>query len=150
MEATEAEHAKTEDVNANGDSHSDDEEALTNEDFQCRFYRNEIPENGEIVVVEINSVDDTGGYVRLLEYNNMEAMILAGNTTRKRVKNVRKLLRVGTIDYMQVITTEVKDGVAYIDLSKRTVQIEEVEEKKKFFDKAKIVHLILRLTAHLL
>ena len=50
--------------------------------------------------MEINVVNEEGAYVRLLEYNNREALILASNTTRKRVKNVRKLLRVGTQDYM--------------------------------------------------
>lgn len=42
---------------------------------------------------------------------------------------------------------DVKDGQCNIDLSKRTVQVQEVEELKKKFDKSKIVHLILRLTA---
>jgi len=41
-------------------------------------------------------VNDDGAYVKLLEYNNREALILATNTTRKRVRNVKKLLRVGT------------------------------------------------------
>ena len=84
--------------------------------------------------------------MRLLEYNNREALILASNTTRKRVKNVKKLLRVGTQDYMQVIGIDKEGG--FIDLSKRTVQLEDVETKKKEFDKAKIVHLIMRLTAY--
>jgi translation initiation factor 2 alpha subunit (eIF-2alpha) len=46
--------------------------------------------------VQINDVTDDGAYVRLLEYKNREALILAANTTRKRVKNVKKLLRLGT------------------------------------------------------
>jgi translation initiation factor 2 subunit 1 len=41
-------------------------------------------------------VNEEGGYVRLLEYNNIEALILASNSTRKRVRNVKKILRVGT------------------------------------------------------
>ena len=47
---------------------------------------------------------------------------------------------------MQVISVDKEGG--FIDLSKRTVQTLDVEEKKKEFDKAKIVHLIMRLTAH--
>jgi translation initiation factor 2 subunit 1 len=66
-------------------------------------------------------VDETGGYVRLVEYNDMEAMILATNTTRKRIKNVKKLLRLGTQDFMQVLSTEVKEDKVYVDLSKRTI-----------------------------
>jgi translation initiation factor 2 alpha subunit (eIF-2alpha) len=57
----------------------------------------------------------------LLEYNNREALILASSVTRKRIKNVKKLLRVGTQDCMQVITIDKSGG--FIDLSKRTVQI---------------------------
>ena len=95
--------------------------------------------------VEINVVNEDSAYVRLLEYNNREALILASNTTRKRVKNVKKLLRVGTQDYMQVISVDKEGG--FIDLSKRTVQLQDIEAKKKQFDKAKIVHLIMRLTA---
>lgn len=46
---------------------------------------------------------------------------------------------------MQVISVDTEGG--FIDLSKRTVQLTDVEAKKKDFDKAKIVHLIMRLTA---
>ena len=98
--------------------------------------------------VEICQVNEAEAYVKLLEYNGIEGMILAMNTTKKRVKNVRKLLRLGTEDCMQVISLEFKDDRWYIDLSKRTLQVKEVEIKKKQYDRSKIVHLILRLTAH--
>ena len=98
-----------------------------------------------MVVVEIITVNEGEAYVALLEYNNIEGMILATNTTRKRVKNVKKYIRLGTQDYMQVITVD-KEG-CYIDLSKKTVQIPDIEEKKKYFDKSKVVHLIMKLTA---
>ena len=45
-----------------------------------------------MVIVEIVNVNEHGAYVRLLEYNNREALILASSVTRKRVKNVKKLL----------------------------------------------------------
>jgi translation initiation factor 2 subunit 1 len=124
---------------------SENEEAFGKEDLQCRFYRNEWPEKDELVVVEIITVNEGEAYVALLEYNNIEGMILATNTTRKRVKNVKKYIRLGTQDYMQVITVD-KEG-CYIDLSKKTVQIPDIEEKKKYFDKSKVVHLIMKLTA---
>lgn len=95
--------------------------------------------------VEISTVNEDGAYVKLLEYNDKEALILASNTTRKRVRNVKKLLRLGSLDVMQVISVEKEGG--YIDLSKRTLQAAEVEQKKIDYEKAKQVHLILRLTA---
>ena len=48
---------------------------------------------------------------------------------------------------MLVIAIDIKDGKSFIDLSKKTLQQIDVDAKKKEFDKAKIVHLILRLTA---
>ena len=89
------------------------------DNLNCRFYRNEWPELEDLVVVsytklfqtlflrvffllqvEIRDVNENGAYVKLLEYNDREGLILASNTTRKRVKNVKKLLRLGTQDYM--------------------------------------------------
>ena len=69
--------------------------------------------------MDINNVNEDGAYVKLKEYNNREALILASAVTRKRIKNVKKLLRVGTQDCMQVITIDKSGG--FIDLSKRTV-----------------------------
>ena len=76
-------------------------------------------------MVEISTVNEDGAYVKLLEYNDKEALILASNTTRKRVRNVKKLLRLGHQEVMQVISVEKEGG--YIDLSKRTLQASEVE-----------------------
>lgn len=46
---------------------------------------------------------------------------------------------------MQIISIDKEGG--FIDLSKRTVQPSDIEVKKVHFDKSKVVHLILRLTA---
>ena len=46
---------------------------------------------------------------------------------------------------MQIISVDQEGG--FIDLSKRTVQPTDIEEKRKQFDKSKVVHLIMRLTA---
>ena len=46
---------------------------------------------------------------------------------------------------MQVIEVDQEGG--FIDLSKRTVQSGDVAEKKSYFEKSKVVHLIMRLTS---
>lgn len=104
---------------------SETDDAFGKEDLQCRFYRNEWPEKDELVMVNIRDVNEDGAYVQLLEYNNREALILASSVTRKRVKNVKKLLKLGTQDCMQVISIDKEGG--FIDLSKRTVQVTDVE-----------------------
>ena len=49
---------------------------------------------------------------------------------------------------MAVIGVDEVNG--YIDLSKKMVQPDDIEIRKKHFEKCKIVHLILRLTCHTL
>jgi len=75
-------------------------EAFGKDELNCRFYGNEFPEVEDLVMVEISTVNEDGAYVKLLEYNDKEALILASNTTRKRVRNVKKLLRLGNLDVM--------------------------------------------------
>lgn len=43
---------------------------------KCRFYRNKVPEKDDIVYAEICKIHDVGAYVKLIEYNNIEALIL--------------------------------------------------------------------------
>jgi len=91
-------------------------------------------------------VNEEGAYVSLIEYNNREGLILATSTTIKRSRNVKKVLKLGTTDVMQIISVDQEGG--FIDLSKRTVQQTDIEEKRKQFDKSKVVHLIMRLTSY--
>ena len=44
--------------------------------LQCRFYEKKFPEIDDVVVVNVRSIADMGAYVHLLEYNNIEGMIL--------------------------------------------------------------------------
>jgi len=46
---------------------------------------------------------------------------------------------------MQVLHVDQEGG--YIDLSKRTIQMDDIEEKKVFYKKSQMVHLIMKLTA---
>ena len=146
------EEAGNEDSKSNGDGSdpemNQDDQIIGNfnkEDLMSNFYRNEWPEVNDLVAVEIFNVNEDGAYVKLLEYNDKEGLILATNTTRKRVKNVKKLLRQGTVDYMQVLHVDQEGG--YIDLSKKTLHADDIVEKKKFFKKSQMVHLIMKLTA---
>mmetsp|Transcript_14751 Transcript_14751/g.22873 ORF Transcript_14751/g.22873 Transcript_14751/m.22873 type:complete len:203 (-) Transcript_14751:304-912(-) len=72
---------------------------------------------------------------------------MAANAARKRIRNIKKVLRQGTEDYMNVSAFEYKNGKGVVDLSKKTVQKNDIEEKKVEFNKAKVANLILRLTA---
>jgi translation initiation factor 2 subunit 1 len=38
-----------------------------------------------------------GAYVQLLEYDNIEGMILLSELTRRRIRSVSKLIKVGSV-----------------------------------------------------
>ena len=122
---------------------------------ECRMYVNEFPEVDDVVMVQVllflvfteecsfmrpnlqvKRVAEMGAYVQLLEYNNIEGMILLSELTRRRIRSVTKLIKamtylyilvvalitlfskqVGRIEPVMVLRVDKEKG--YIDLSKR-------------------------------
>ncbi|XP_076440712.1 eukaryotic translation initiation factor 2 subunit 1-like [Babylonia areolata] len=114
----------------------------------CRFYKNRFPEIDDVVMVNVRSIAEMGAYVHLLEYNNIEGMILLSELSRRRIRSINKLIRVGRNECVVVIRVDKDKG--YIDLSKRRVSAEEVLKCEEKFAKAKAVNSILRHVAELL
>ncbi|WAR23192.1 IF2A-like protein [Mya arenaria] len=52
--------------------------------LSCRFYANKFPEVEDVVMVNVRSIAEMGAYVHLLEYNNIEGMILLSELSRRR------------------------------------------------------------------
>jgi len=114
----------------------------------CRFYKEKYPEVEDVVMVNVRSIAEMGAYVHLLEYNNIEGMILLSELSRRRIRSINKLIRVGKTEPVVVIRVDKEKG--YIDLSKRRVSPEDVEKCTERFAKAKAVNSILRHVAELL
>lgn len=114
----------------------------------CRFYAEKFPEIEDVVMVNVQSIAEMGAYVRLLEYNNIEGMILLSELSRRRIRSINKLVRVGRDECVVVIRVDKEKG--YIDLSKRRVSPEEAKKCENRYSKAKCVHSILRHTVELL
>jgi len=117
--------------------HGDDKKNL-----ECRFYEQQYPDLESLVVVTVRHIADMGAYVSLLEYNNIEGMILLSELSRRRIRSINKLLRVGRNEVVMVLRVDKEKG--YIDLSKRRVSPEEVIACEDKYNKAKAVHGVLR------
>ena len=65
-----------------------------------------------------------GAYVSLLEYGGIEGMILLSELSRRRIRSVQKLIKVGRQEPVMVLRVDQEKG--YIDLSKRRVSQEEL------------------------
>ncbi|KAI8148503.1 eukaryotic translation initiation factor 2 alpha subunit-domain-containing protein [Fennellomyces sp. T-0311] len=115
------------------------------EKFHCRMYENELPKVDDVVMVNVRQIADMGAYVKLLEYGDREGMILLSELSRRRIRSVQKLIRVGRNEVVVVLRVDEEKG--YIDLSKRRVTPEDIAKCEERFNKSKAVHSILRHVA---
>jgi translation initiation factor 2 alpha subunit (eIF-2alpha) len=93
------------------------------------------------VTVEVKKVEDLGAYVTLLEFGEIEGMVPLSELSRRRIRSVGKLVRVGRVEIVSVIRVDDKAG--YIDLSKKRVSSEEKTKQSDRYEKAKSVHSII-------
>mmetsp|Transcript_29351 Transcript_29351/g.95639 ORF Transcript_29351/g.95639 Transcript_29351/m.95639 type:complete len:339 (-) Transcript_29351:469-1485(-) len=108
----------------------------------CRMYEQRFPEIDSVVMVQVRSIAEMGAYVSLLEYNNIEGMILLSELSRRRIRSISKLIKVGRQEPVMVLRVDQEKG--YIDLSKRRVSPEDVATCEERFNKSKMVHSIMR------
>ncbi|KAJ9075170.1 hypothetical protein DSO57_1038697 [Entomophthora muscae] len=113
--------------------------------MSCRMYENKFPEIDEVVMVNVRSIAEVGAYVQLLEYDNIEGMVLLSELSRRRIRSVQKIIRVGRNEAVVVMRVDKEKG--YIDLSKRRVSPEEIIKAEEKYNKSKAVHGILRHVA---
>lgn len=113
--------------------------------LDCRFYEEKYPEIESVVMVNVRNIADMGAYVSLLEYGNIEGMILLSELSRRRIRSIHKLIRVGRNEVVMVLRVDKDKG--YIDLSKRRVSPEDVAACEDRFNQAKAVHGVLRHVA---
>ncbi|KAL4980778.1 translation initiation factor 2, alpha subunit [Aspergillus desertorum] len=115
--------------------------SLTN----CRFYEEKYPEVDSYVMVNVKQIAEMGAYVKLLEYDNIDGMILLSELSRRRIRSIQKLIRIGRNEVVIVLRVDKEKG--YIDLSKRRVSPEDVIKCEERYNKSKAVHSILRHVA---
>jgi len=111
----------------------------------CRYYEQKYPNVDDLVVVEVKSIEEMGAYVALKEYNDIEGMILLSELSRRRIRSINKIIRVGRLECVVVLRVDAEKG--YIDLSKRRVSDEDVAKCEERYNNAKTVHSIMRHVA---
>lgn len=57
-------------------------------------------------MVNVRSIAEMGAYVSLLEYNNIEGMILLSELSRRRIRSINKLIRIGRNECVVVIRVD--------------------------------------------
>jgi len=115
---------------------------MSKKNLNCRFYEQKYPENDDLVMVRVKSISEIGAYVSLLEYDGIEGLILSGELSRKRIRSVSQLIRVGRQEAVVVLRVDTEKG--YIDLSKSKVAPEDIPKLEEKYNKSKAVHSVMR------
>ncbi|KAF6814141.1 Eukaryotic translation initiation factor 2 subunit alpha [Colletotrichum musicola] len=110
-----------------------------------RYFENKYPEIDEFVMVNVKQIAEMGAYVKLLEYDNIDGMILLSELSRRRIRSIQKLIRVGRNEVVVVLRVDKEKG--YIDLSKRRVSPEDIIKCEERYNKGKMVNSIMRHVA---
>ncbi|EEH23608.2 hypothetical protein PABG_05819 [Paracoccidioides brasiliensis Pb03] len=108
--------------------------SLTN----CRFYEEKFPEIDSFVMVNVKQIAEMGAYVKLLEYDNIDGMILLSELSRRRIRSIQKLIRVGRNEVVVVLRVDKEKGI---------VSPEDVIKCEERYNKSKLVHSIMRHVA---
>mmetsp|Transcript_44398 Transcript_44398/g.105857 ORF Transcript_44398/g.105857 Transcript_44398/m.105857 type:complete len:269 (-) Transcript_44398:1336-2142(-) len=109
-----------------------------------RTYEPIYPITGTISVAVIKEIKEIGAYVSLIEYDFIQGMLMMSELSRRRIRSVNKLLKIGKKETVSIIRVDKKKG--YIDVSKRQLADGETfcMKKKWFYSK-----LVCSLSCHI-
>ena len=87
------------------------------------MYEANCPKVDMAMMIQVNNIADMGTYISLLEYN-FEGMIVFSKLSRRRIRGMSSLIKVGRVEPVMVLRVDKEKG--YIDLSKRRVSEEDI------------------------
>ena len=93
--------------------------------ISTRLYPAEFPEVGDLVIVKVTEIGPDVIYCHLLEYDK-QGMLSYGEVSRKKIRNIRHIIRVGNQECMEVISVDTDKG--YIDLSRKQIADDDKKE----------------------
>ena len=61
-------------------------------------------------MTHVHQIAEMGAYVKLLEYDNIDGMILLSELSRRRIRSIQKLIRVGRNEVVVVLRVDKEKG----------------------------------------
>lgn len=109
--------------------------------FECRINEKQFPEEGEIVMAKTISLDSDILKMKLLEYGNIHGMVLNSELSKRRIRSIHQVARVGNTEVCQVLRIDPEKE--HIDLSLKRPSDSERQACLDKFAKNKIAYQIM-------
>lgn len=113
--------------------------------YECNLHCRKYPREGEIVIGKVGTIDNEGVTLNLLEYGDASGLILLGELSKKRIRNIQHITKVGNIEVCHVLRVDENKG--YIDLSLSKVTENEKIACKETYSKNKLAYHIMAKAA---
>lgn len=56
-----------------------------------------------VVMIQVKSIGEMCAYVSLVEYNNLEGVILFSQLSRRGIRSIRSMIKVGSVEPVLVL-----------------------------------------------
>jgi translation initiation factor 2 subunit 1 len=110
--------------------------------MDCFRYPNSFPKVDDVVMIRIDSINEVGVYVQLVEYQNCPALIPLTELSKRRVRSLKQVAPIGSVE--PVLVVRVDEEKKFIDLSKSRLHEDDRVLAKQLFAKNNKVHSILK------
>ena len=109
---------------------SDFKVKFNNNSFAMKWHEKTYPEIDEVVICRVKQINDYGIQVNILNYGNIDGFLAINELSRKKIKSIRSVIKVGDIKPLVVIRKDLKNNQMLIDLSKKQLSDIEIEIDK--------------------
>jgi len=114
--------------------------------FKMRWHEEEYPEPDTVVICRVDQIEKYGVKVSILNYGNIQGFVGTKELSRKNVRSISSIMKVGEIKPLLVINKEVRRDQIYIDLSNKQISNAEyeVDRLEKYYRLTNIIHTWLK------
>ncbi len=102
-----------------------------------KFYPQPSPKQEDVVIVKVTKVAEVGVYCKLMEYPNYHGLILLSEMSKRRIRSVAQLTRVGKLE--PCVIMRIDTNSKQVDMSKSKVSREDSEKAMEKYLKTKNV-----------
>lgn len=108
--------------------------------YAQNWYKEDFPNENEIVMIKIVKVTDLSADCELLEFGSIKGFISINDCSKKGITTLKSILRLNKIEPFQVLRVDRHKG--YVDLSKKYLTLSEIEKCNDKFGKSKFVQSV--------